>query len=55
MQKYIYDNIFYPINIGVYGQTKAGKSTLINKLLKEIKSFNHLKKPTPKKLHFGFL
>ena len=52
-QDYLCDNIFYPINIGVYGQTKAGKSTLINKLLGEKKSFNHPKKPTPKKLRFA--
>ena len=42
----------FPINIGVYGKTKAGKSTLINKILGEKKSFEHPTRPTPKTLHF---
>ena len=49
----LYKDVYiFPINIGVYGKTKAGKSTFINKILGEKKSFEHPTKPTPKTLHF---
>lgn len=49
----LYKDVYnFPINIGVYGKTKSGKSTFINKILGEKKSFEHPTEPTPKTLHF---
>lgn len=48
----IFNNSIYSINIGVYGKTKGGKSTFINKILGEKASLSNPIKPTPKTLHF---